>query len=157
MQFDETETCKDIRITSAHGNALFKRFALDQAYVEEYQATRPVRYWIWKYSSNCGRSLSLWVFWCAFIAVGFSLVFHFHLGGAESFVLNELSKEPGYHPRDWAPMLYYSVVTFTTLGFGDIVPRTQEAAWWIMAEVVLGYFMLGGLITILATKLARRS
>jgi len=112
---------------------------------------------LWKYSSNCGRSLSLWVFWCAFIALGFSLVFHFHLGGTESFVMTELAKEPGYNPQDWAPMLYYSVVTFTTLGFGDIVPRTQEAAWWIMAEVVMGYFMLGGLITILATKLARRS
>jgi uncharacterized protein YjbI with pentapeptide repeats len=156
-QFDETEPCRDIRINLALGNALFKRYAQDQAYIEEYQLNYPVRYALWKYSSNCGCSLSLWVFWCTFIAVGFSLVFHFHLGGSESFVLNELSKEPGYHPRDWAPMLYYSVVTFTTLGFGDIVPKTQEAAWWIMAEVVMGYFMLGGLITILATKLARRS
>ena len=125
--------------------------------MEEYRVNRPVRYFVWKYSSNCGRSLSLWIFWCVAIAVGFSLVFHFHLGGSESFVLTQLAKEPGYDPRDWAPMLYYSVVTFTTLGFGDIVPRTQEAAWWIMAEVVMGYFMLGGLITILATKLARRS
>ncbi|MGI9233241.1 MAG: pentapeptide repeat-containing protein [Woeseiaceae bacterium] len=157
VQFDETETCRDVRISTAHGNALFKRFAQDQAYVEEYSVKNPFRYWLWKYSSNCGRSLALWVFWCAFIAVSFSLVFHFHLGGSESFVLNELAKEPGYHPRDWAPMFYYSVVTFTTLGFGDIVPKTQEAAWWIMAEVVMGYFMLGGLITILATKLARRS
>jgi len=155
--FDETETCKDIRVSSAHGNALFKRYAQDQSYVEEYEINRPLRYRLWKYSSNCGRSLSLWVFWCVFIAVAFSLVFQFHLGGSESFVLTELAKEPGYDPRDWAPMLYYSVVTFTTLGFGDIVPKTQEAAWWITAEVVMGYFMLGGLITILATKLARRS
>ncbi len=157
VQFNETETCKDIQISTAHGNALFKRYAQDEAYVEEYQFTKPFRYFLWKYSSNCGRSLSLWIFWCAFIAMGFSLIFHFHLGGSESFVLNELSKETGYDPRDWAPMLYYSVVTFTTLGFGDIVPRTQEAAWWVMAEVVMGYLMLGGLITILATKLARRS
>jgi len=157
VQFDETETCRDVRISTAHGNALFKRFAQDQAYVEEYKVKNPFRYLLWKYSSNCGRSLLLWVFWCAFIAVGFSLVFHFHLDGSESFVLNELAKEPGYNPGDWAPMFYYSVVTFTTLGFGDIVPKTQEAAWWIMAEVVMGYFMLGGLITILATKLARRS
>ncbi|MDH3767409.1 MAG: pentapeptide repeat-containing protein [Gammaproteobacteria bacterium] len=157
IQFNETETCKDIQISAAHGNAMFKRYAQDQAYVEEYKVNRPWRYFLWKYSSNCGRSLSLWVFWCAFIAFSFSLIFHFHLGGNESFVLTELAKEPGYDPRDWAPMLYYSVVTFTTLGFGDIVPRTQEAAWWIMAEVVMGYFMLGGLITILATKLARRS
>ncbi len=157
VKFNETETCKDIQINLAHGNALFKRYAQDQAYVEEYRVNRPLRYKLWKYSSNCGRSLSLWVLWCIFIAVAFSLVFQFHLGGSESFVLTELAKEPGYDPRDWAPMLYYSVVTFTTLGFGDIVPRTQEAAWWIMAEVVMGYFMLGGLITILATKLARRS
>jgi uncharacterized protein YjbI with pentapeptide repeats len=157
VQFNEKEICRDIQINSAHGNALFKRYAQDQAYVEEYKFNRPVRYFVWKYSSNCGRSLSLWVFWCAVIAVAFSLVFHFHLGGSESFVLTELAKEPGYDPRDWAPMLYYSVVTFTTLGFGDIIPKTQEAAWWIMAEVVMGYFMLGGLITILATKLARRS
>ena len=54
-------------------------------------------------------------------------------------------------------MIYYSVVTFTTLGFGDIVPQTQEAAWWVMAEVIIGYIRLGGLISILATKLARRS
>ena len=157
IQFNETEACRDIRVNTALGNALFKRYAQDQAYVEEYKVTYPLRYALWRYSSNCGRSLSLWVFWCVFIALGFSLIFQFHLGGSESFVLNELAKEPGYHPRDWAPMLYYSVVTFTTLGFGDIVPRTQEAAWWIMAEVVMGYFMLGGLITILATKLARRS
>jgi len=157
VQFNETETCRDIRINAANGNALFKRYAQDQAYVEEYENNLPFRHFLWKYSSNCGRSLSLWVFWCVFIAVVFSLVFHYHLGGSESFVLTELAKEPGYDPRDWAPMLYYSVVTFTTLGFGDIVPRTQEAAWWIMAEVIMGYFMLGGLITILATKLARRS
>lgn len=157
IQFDETETCRDIRINTAHGNALFKRYAQDQAYVEEYKINRPIRYFLWKYSSNCGRSLSLWIFWCVFIAVAFSLVFQFHLGGSQSFLLTELAKEPGYNADDWAPMLYYSVVTFTTLGFGDIVPMTQEAAWWIMAEVILGYFMLGGLITILATKLARRS
>jgi hypothetical protein len=49
------------------------------------------------------------------------------------------------------------VVTFTTLGFGDIKPVTNEAAWWVMAEVIAGYIMLGGLISILANKLARRS
>ena len=58
-------------------------------------------------------------------------------------------------PNDFISMIYYSVVTFTTLGFGDITPKTHEAAMWVMAEVILGYVMLGGLISILATKLAR--
>ena len=51
----------------------------------------------------------------------------------------------------------YSIVTFTTLGFGDIKPENMTAAWWVMAEEIVGYVMLGGLISILATKLARRS
>jgi len=54
-------------------------------------------------------------------------------------------------------MVYYSVVTFTTLGFGDITPKTLGSAYWVMAEVVNGYLALGGLISILANKLARRS
>ena len=53
--------------------------------------------------------------------------------------------------------LYYSVVTFTTLGFGDIVAVTNWARLAVGVEVVLGYVMLGGLISILANKLARRS
>ncbi|NIM17935.1 MAG: hypothetical protein GTO45_38655, partial [Candidatus Aminicenantes bacterium] len=53
--------------------------------------------------------------------------------------------------------LYYSIVTFTTLGFGDIVPKTDLLQFWVMLEVILGYIMLGGLISILANKLARRS
>ncbi len=54
-------------------------------------------------------------------------------------------------------MAYYSVVTFTTLGFGDVIPTTQVAAYWVMAEVILGYIMLGGLISIFANKVARQS
>lgn len=53
--------------------------------------------------------------------------------------------------------LYYSVVTFTTLGFGDVTPRTPLAAMFVMIEVIVGYVMLGILISILATKVARRS
>ena len=60
-------------------------------------------------------------------------------------------------PHTFSTYIYYSVVTFTTLGFGDIVPQTSKAAWWVMAEVILGYTRLGGLISIMATKLARRS
>jgi voltage-gated potassium channel Kch len=59
---------------------------------------------------------------------------------------------------DFRAYLYYSVVTFTTLGFGDIIPKTNWARLAVGAEVVLGYVMLGGLISIFANKLlARRS
>jgi hypothetical protein len=56
-------------------------------------------------------------------------------------------------------VLYFSVVTFTTLGFGDVTPLhgNSAAQAWIMAEVIFGYIMLGGLISIFANKLARRA
>ena len=59
-------------------------------------------------------------------------------------------------PFSLKTMIYYSVVTFTTLGFGDIKPAT-ESAMVVMLEVILGYVMLGGLISIFANKVARRS
>ncbi len=53
--------------------------------------------------------------------------------------------------------LYYSVVTLTTLGFGDIIPLNNRARLVVGTEVGMGYLMLGGLISIFANKLARRS
>jgi hypothetical protein len=47
---------------------------------------------------------------------------------------------------------YYSVVTFTTHGFGDIVPRELWAEVAVTLQVIMGYIMLGGLISIFATK-----
>ena len=53
--------------------------------------------------------------------------------------------------------LYYSVVTLTTLGYGDVVPASSWAQILAMIEVVLGYVMLGGLLSIFANKMARRA
>ncbi len=45
--------------------------------------------------------------------------------------------------------LYFSVVTMTTLGFGDIAANPDS--WWgqtlLMLQVILGYVLLGALIT----------
>jgi hypothetical protein len=48
--------------------------------------------------------------------------------------------------------LYFSVVTMTTLGFGDIAASTKEFwGFWgqtcIMIQVIIGYLILGALIT----------
>ena len=50
---------------------------------------------------------------------------------------------------------YFSIVTFTTLGFGDVIPLNLAGEVWLAIEVVLGYVMLGGLISIFANKLAK--
>jgi hypothetical protein len=61
-------------------------------------------------------------------------------------------------PRPDTPLspFYYSFVTYTTLGFGDIVPNDWIGEIIVVAEVVIGYVTLGLLLSILANKVARR-
>jgi len=61
------------------------------------------------------------------------------------------------NPDWWFTSFYYSVVTYTTLGFGDVTPCTKLGQVLVTLEVILGYVTLGLLISILANKVARRS
>jgi len=62
----------------------------------------------------------------------------------------------GPHPTSLSN-LYLSVVTLTTLGFGDVIPETVWGQVVVMIEVITGYIMLGGLLSILSNKMARRA
>lgn len=139
-----------IRAATCFGSPRFRRFAEDQGFIEDFRSRwwRKPLYIVWLVLSDCGRSLSLWTVWSLIFAALFALQF---------YSLGKLAFEVTNLKWSLETMLYYSVVTFTTLGFGDVTPKTAQAARWVMAEVVTGYIMLGGLVSILATKLARRS
>ena len=62
----------------------------------------------------------------------------------------------GDHETVLSPV-YFSVVTFTTLGFGNALPTTVSAQIVVIAEVIAGYVMLGGLLSLISNKLARRA
>lgn len=150
VKYNRWARYRAIRVATCWGSPRFRRFAQDQEYLEEFKRLRwhkPL-YWVWLVLSDCGRSFALWAAWSAAMAFWFGWVYHGLGPGA--FNVSHL-------PWSFRTATYYSVVTFTTLGFGDVVPRTPQAANWVMAEVVVGYFMLGGLVSILATRLARRS
>lgn len=50
---------------------------------------------------------------------------------------------------------YLSVVTFATLGFGDITPLNWQAQIPVVIEVIMGYVFLGLIITIIARRFGR--
>ena len=62
----------------------------------------------------------------------------------------------GAYPTFLSP-LYGSVVTLTTLGYGDVLPKSPVAQVVVMCEVVTGYVMLGGLLSIFSSKMATRA
>ncbi len=144
-------------IMDSSSNPYLKRYIDDEQWIRSWRERRH-KFWffLWEITSHCGRSFSLWAMWSAFFAIMFALIYYFGFGEGH-FVYNvQKMIEEGREPTFWS-YLYYSIVTFTTLGFGDIVPITNIARLFVGTEVILGYIMLGGLISIFANKLARRS
>lgn len=151
IRYDRKTRFKGIRVNSCYGSARFRRHAQDQDFIEELREAHPLFYTAWLVLTDCGRSMLLVVSWCLALAVIFGLIY-FGLGENAFEIANKETLRWNVFTT-----IYYSVVTFTTLGFGDITPRTPIAAAAVMLEVVVGYMMLGILISILATKVARRS
>ena len=137
----------DIRDINFAGAYLMRRFVKDQNYLKEFRERNRLNaflYYIWKVSSDCGRSMALWCVWIIVLTLFFAWVY------------TEVGIDYGTYPTPISA-LYFSVVTFTTLGYGDIRPSTTAGEMAAMAEVIIGYMMLGGLLSILSNKMARRA
>ena len=136
----------DIRDINFAGAYRLRRHIVDENYLWEFRKSSRMSalvYRIWKLSSDCGRSLARWCMWIAATVLLF----------AWGYASVGIDFGAG---RGWASSVYFSVVTLTTLGYGDIVPVTPMARIMAMTQVSLGYLMLGGLLSIFANKMARR-
>jgi hypothetical protein len=151
VKYNRKTKFQGCRVSNCYGSPRFRAFAMHQDFLEEM---RKGKWWekglvaLWNVIADCGRTPWLWMGWSVLFAVYFGFNYFWMEPG--SFNIPKL-------PQDnvWT-YLYYSVVTFTTLGFGDVTPNTLAAARWVMAEVILGYVMLGGLISIFATLITPR-
>jgi hypothetical protein len=137
----------DIRDTNFAGAYQMRRFVRDENYIKEFRTsgrTAALIYHVWALTSDCGRSMARW---CALIAV---LVVLF------AWLYSWVEVDYGEH-KTWLSPLYFSVVTLTSLGYGDAVPMSVEGQIIAMTEVLTGYAMLGGLISIFSNRVARRA
>jgi uncharacterized protein YjbI with pentapeptide repeats len=137
----------DTRHADWRGSSLFRRHMMDENYLYEFRTSSKANataHAIWQATSDCGRSPTRWGLWTGFIAVSFAGIYE---GMAIDYGAHE------------APLssVYFSIVTLTTLGFGDVLPADGWAQGAVLAEVILGYVMLGGLLSIFANKMARRA
>ena len=137
----------DVRDVDWNGAWLVRRHVLDENFLHEFRHASPAHgrlYAVWKATSDCGRSLTRWGAWTAGIALVFALVY------------TQVGIDFGDNPT-WLSPLYFSVVTLTTLGYGDALPTTLLGQVAVIAQVLLGYGMLGGLLSIFSTKMGRRA
>ena len=67
-----------------------------------------------------------------------------HLDGATRMIAE------GSH---WYDYVYFSIVTLTSLGFGDITPHTFIGKFFVSVEVFFGFIMLGIFISLIQKKM----
>ena len=137
----------DVHGVNFTGAYLTRRTIMDQNYLHEFRThsrANAVMYWLWWITSDCGRSFLRWGA-CIFLLLSlFAVLFNF------------VAIDYGEYPTVLSSF-YYSVVTLTTLGYGDVQPVSVAAQILAMIEVIIGYVMLGGLLSIFANKMSRRA
>lgn len=142
----------DLAGASFTHDPLLKRYIEDQNWLsakeEQLSQTKigSVLWFLWGVTSCYGQSFLRWLLVSFILAMLYGIVYQFLDLQIELTNVNPVLAK-----------FYFSVVTFTTLGFGDIIPASNIAVIVVMSEVTCGYLMLGALISILADKFARRS
>jgi hypothetical protein len=137
----------DIRGRDLRGAYLVRRHIADENYLFEFKTTsrfHKALYYLWWASSDCGRSMLRWFVWL----LGLTLIF------AGFYTLVPI--DYGDYVTPFSPV-YFSFVTLTTLGYGDAVPMSLTAQVVVTMQAITGYIGLGGLLSILGNKMARRA
>ncbi len=58
----------------------------------------------------------------------------------------------GVEGWSWLDSLYFSVITLTTVGYGDFSPKTDAGKIFTMIYIVVGLGILAGFISLVAQK-----
>jgi hypothetical protein len=124
-------------LDSCFGNALFKRAAADQDFLDTLEA-----------HLKGTRGMALFRAW-GLIDYGRSLLrvaaISFGLAGFYGVIYRIFPHILDYEDsaNTWFTPYYFSIVTYTTLGFGDVRPATLAGEIIVSSEVILGYTTLG--------------
>lgn len=120
---------------------------------------------LWKKIKDFFSWFGLWIFhaftgfgerwwWTVLWALGVIAFFGFLYWGGGAAGWFKFAFKPEMIPSIFQ-YFYLSVVTFATLGFGDITPLCWQAQIPVVIEVIMGYVFLGLIITIIARRFGR--
>lgn len=144
VRFDRSTKLLGIDLSGINTNFAFHFIAesRDQQRIAELRERHPLLAWFLWITCDYGHSVWRWTTWTLATILLFGVIF-----SACPWLL--------HHPDSIVHRgegFYFSVVTFTTLGYGDIFPATSLARILVSFEVVLGYLMGGVFIAILTKQ-----
>ncbi len=149
----------DIRDIDFSGAYLVRQHIIDENFLYEFRhqdKAHSVVYHVWKLTSDCGRSMIRWGVFLALNVLLFAAIYW----GMDTWMPPEKMTSHLTGIEDlhggFISYLYFSVVTFTTLGYGDVSPITVAGQAVLIVHIAIGYLGLGALLSILATKFASR-
>ncbi|MCB9138088.1 MAG: pentapeptide repeat-containing protein [Caldilineaceae bacterium] len=119
-------------------SALLQEMAIGQQRIEHLKERQPFLAKILWVTCDYGRSFSRFLAWCIGIILAFALAYWLVPGTLSHNGLLD--------------SIYFSVITFVTLGFSDISPISWSGRFLTITEVFAGYFMMGLLVAMLSRK-----
>jgi hypothetical protein len=140
VEFDNTTEFSGVNLNKINFNlaVLLQDLAVTQQRIDHLKSRNPVVAWILWATSDYGRSLTRWLVWIFCVIFGFALFY---------WLCPSAINKSGF-----LNSLYFSFVTFTTLGYGDVLPTSPISQIAVVLEVIFGYAMGGLLVAILAKK-----
>lgn len=119
-------------------SALLYEFILTDQKIKHLQQRHPKFSRLLWVTSDYGRSVSRYAMWVVGIISLYAIIYYcFSLLG---------------QGRGFIDSLYFSIVTFATVGYGDITPQGSIAKMVAVSEISLGYMMGGLLVAILSKR-----
>lgn len=157
---------------------VIKRMTQDEWFLADFKKQHKHIHRIWNLTSKCGQSFARWALLSLIIVFLFGAIYAdyscpswlkwidqgkiYEKINPILILVQPNTPQKEKHSVKWRiktdfTPYYFSIVTFTTLGFGDVIPANLAGEIWLTIEVIVGYIMLGGLISIFAVKFAKRS
>jgi len=153
IRYDRGMKCLGARVDTCTGSPRFRRAVIEADYIEAFIFEHPFLSRAWSWTSDYSRS-PMRIGLVGLMIIGLFAAIYY-IFPAEVYWPG--AAPAGVLPRElWFAPVYYSVVTFTTLGYGDIHPATTSGEMLAVCEVLIGYVWLGYLISVLALRASAR-
>lgn len=139
-KFDDNTRFLGVNLNAVNFNlaALLRERAITQQRVADLERRYPALAFFLRITCDYGRSLMRWSVWVIGAILAFAFAYWAIPGATSAANVGEA--------------VYFSVVTFTTLGYGDVLPLSALGKVLALVEVVIGYLMGGLLVAILTRK-----